>query len=169
MRGLAIGVALAWALLLGLGPAHVALATAPAGIVLGVATGETDEPGSLTPVGHGRFSIQDRVYTGRSVARSVVDEWAACFTGQMTSTEDWALEASKLTGTHQSTVTIRSERAVITLRLRGHMEFPTASGAWELARATGTCADVQGEGRYTGSFSSSSPEFRLTFEGELRS
>lgn len=169
MKALAIGVALALALLLGLGSARVALATAPSGIVLGVGTGETDEPGSLTPLGHGRFSIQDRVYTGRSVARSVVDEWAACFTGQVTSTEDWTLEASKLTGTHQSTMTIRSERAMVTLRLRGQMEFPTASGAWELARATGPCADLQGEGRYTASFSSSSPEFRLTFEGELRS
>ena len=154
------------ALLLAAATGHLARAAEPE-FVFGAATGEIEEPGSLTPVGHGRFATQDRVYAGRSVARSVVDDWATCFSGRFTSAEDWLLEAPRMTGTHQSTLTIRSERAVVRLRLRGQMEFPTASGRWEVQRATGACADLDGEGRYTVSFSSGEPEYQLTFEGHV--
>ncbi|HYU17211.1 MAG TPA: hypothetical protein VEQ11_00785 [Chloroflexota bacterium] len=154
-------------LLLALPPALALAASAEP--VFGVATGEIDEPGSLTPLGNGRFAIQDRVYAGRSIGRSIVDEWAACFSGPLSTTEDWLLEAPRMAGVHQSVVSIRSERAVLTLRLRGQMEFPSASGTWEIQHATGACASLVGEGRYTASFSANSPGYRLTFEGQVRS
>jgi len=137
-------------------------------LVFGAATAELEDSGSLIPRGDGRFETKDRRYVGKSVARSVTDEWAACLTGRLTSREDWSLEIRKLEGTHRSTLTIRSEDAVLTLRLRGEMEYPTASGSWEITRATGACAGLEGEGRYTVSFSSSDPELRLTFEGEVQ-
>ena len=133
--------------------------------VFGAATGETEEPGSLTPVGNGRFAIEGRVYTGRSIGRSVHDGLAACFTGQLATSEDWRLEAPKMSGVHRSTVTIRGERSLLVLQLQGEMEFPTASGTWEVVRASGPCATVEGSGRYTATFSHTSPEFRLTFDG----
>jgi len=144
------------------------LASSAPELVFGAATAELEDSGSLIPKGDGRFETEDRRYVGKSVARSVTDEWAACLSGRLTSREDWSLETPKLDGTHRSTITIRSERAVVTLRLRGQMEYPTASGSWEITRATGACAGLDGEGRYTVSFSSSDPEFRLTFEGEVQ-
>ena len=153
--------------LLVLTPSGAGLAAAAPEPIFGTATGDTDEPGSLTPTGHGRFVIQDRVYAGRSLGRSVVDEWAACFSGALTSSEEWSLEAPKMVGSHQSTVVIRSERGQVTLRLRGQMESLVASGGWEIVRTSGSCAGLEGAGRYTAKFSSGSPEFRLTFEGQV--
>lgn len=144
------------------------LAATPPEPILGVASGEMSDPGSLAPVGYGHFVIQDRVYAGRSLGRSVLDEWGACFSGTLTSTEDWALDATRMAGAHQSTVVVRSERSALTLRLQGQMEFPTASGSWYIVRATGACANLDGEGRYSTTFSSTGLEFRLTFEGLLR-
>jgi hypothetical protein len=158
----------ALALLLAAVPSGAAASVAAPEPVFGAATGEIDEPGSLTPLGNGRFAIHDRVYVGRGVGRSVVDDWGACFTGQLTSTEEWLLEAVKMSGTHQSTVAIRSDRGALTLRLRGPMELLTASGGWEIVRGVGACAGLIGEGRYTASFSSTSPQFRLTFDGQVR-
>ncbi len=146
----------------------IGLASSAPELVFGAATAELEDSGSLIPKGDGRFETEDRRYVGKSVARSVTDEWAACLSGRLTSREDWSLETPKLDGTHRSTITIRSERAVVTLRLRGQMEYPTASGSWEITRATGACAGLDGEGRYTVSFSSSDPELRLTFEGEVQ-
>ena len=167
MRLTVWGVALA--LLLTTLPVRSGFAAALPEPIFGTATGDIEEPGSLTPLGHGRFAIQERVYVGRSLGRSVVDEWATCFTGRLTSAEEWTLEAPAMAGTQQSMVTIRSEDAVLTLRLRGRVEFPTASGTWEIVRATGACAGLVGEGRYTATYSSVSPEYRMTFDGQLRS
>lgn len=137
--------------------------------VLGTARGEMEDPGTLTPIGNGRFAIRDRTYEGKIVAKSVVDEWAACFSGSLKSVEDWSLDSPSLSGTHHSLVTIRTDRAQLTLRLSGKMDFPTASGSWEIARASGSCASMSGEGRYTATFSKTEPDFRLTFEGRVGS
>jgi hypothetical protein len=136
--------------------------------VFATATGEIDAPGTLTPIGDGRFATQDRIYAGRMIGRSVVDDWSGCFSGTFSSSEEWALEAPKMAGSHLSSLTIRSERGSVTLQLRGQMEFPSASGGWEIVRATGNCAGLAGDGRYTATFSSVSPEFRLTLDGQLR-
>lgn len=159
------GVALAFALALASGERLLAAGPTP---IFGAATGETDDPGQLTPTGHGRFAIQDRVYVGRSLGRSVEDDWAACFSGRLTSTEDWALESGRMSGSHASLVTIGSERVGITLRLRGQMERLTASGSWEIVRGSGPCADLDGEGSYTATYANASPQFRLTFDGQVR-
>ena len=135
--------------------------------VSGSASGEMDEAGDLTPTGGGRFAIEDRVYAGRIVGQAVVDERADCFTGSLTSTEEWSLEAPKMIGSHRSTVTIRSRLGVLTLRLRGEMESLSASGTWEIVRATRSCSALEGRGRYTATYSSSGPAFRLALEGEL--
>jgi hypothetical protein len=165
MRSLLGSLALAAALTLG---STSGAGAATSGSVLGAANGELDEPGSLTPLGNGRFAIQDRVYAGRSMVRSVVDEFAACLSGQLTSSEDWNLEAPQMVGRQSSTVTVRGDRSVVTLRLRGQMEYPTASGRWEIASATGRCAGLSGDGRYTASYSDAKLDFRLTLEGEVR-
>ncbi|MFN8523855.1 MAG: hypothetical protein U0821_12220 [Chloroflexota bacterium] len=140
--------------------------------VLGAALADIEDPGTLAPIGHGRFSTQDRVYSGRAFGRSGPDEIADCFTGPFRSTEDWQLEAPKMTGSHLSTVTIRSERGSITLRLRGQMEFPAAAGRWDLVRGTGSCVGLDGEGRYSATYlngaSATEPELRLTFEGTVK-
>ncbi len=154
----------ALAVLLVLARVDAAMAAEP---VFGSATGEMDEAGDLTPTGGGRFSIEDRVYAGRIVGRSVVDTWADCFTGALTSTEEWSLEASKYNGSHRSAVTIRSRLGVLTLRLRGEMDSLSASGTWEIVRATRGCSELEGEGQYTATYSSSGPSFRLTLEGEV--
>lgn len=142
------------------------LASAPPEPVLGIADGLISEPGSLTPIGYGRFVMQDRVYTGRSLGRSVSDDWASCFSGTLTSTEHWTLEAPRLAGSHLSTVVIRSERSVLTLRLQGQMELLAASGSWDIVRASGACSSLVGEGRYSATFTEQ--ELRLTFEGQVR-
>ena len=108
----------------------------------------------MMPTGNGRFTIDDRVYVGRSLGRSVAGVSADCFTGDLRSVEEWALESPKMTGTHESVVTIRSERGVLTLRLRGQMEQFTASGTWEIVRASGGCAELDGDGKYTAQYSS---------------
>src|ERR671914_292024 len=100
----------------------------------------------MMPTGNGRFTIDDRVYVGKSLGRSVAGLSAECFTGELRSVEEWALESPKMTGTHESTVTIRSERGVVTLRLRGYMDQFTASGSWEVVRATGGCSELDGDG-----------------------
>jgi hypothetical protein len=75
-----------------------------------------------------------------------------------------------MVGTHESVVTIRSERGVITLRLRGQMEQFVASGTWEIVRASGGCAELDGDGKYTAQYTSTSngPNLRLTFDGDTQ-
>jgi hypothetical protein len=138
--------------------------------VFGVATGAIEDEGEMMPTGNGRFTIDDRVYVGKSLGRSVDATAAACFTGDLRSIEDWALESPRLAGSHQSVVTIRSERGSLTLRLRGQMDQLTASGRWEVMRGTGGCAGLGGDGRYTATYSAvrSGPDLRLTFDGEAR-
>ena len=137
--------------------------------VIGAATADIQEPGSLTPTGNGRFATQDRVYVGTSLGRAVEDELANCFTGRITTIEEWLLESPRMTGSHRSTVRIRPERGTVTLRLVGLMEEElAASGSWEVVRATGRCAGLEGEGRYTATFSDRDPQLRLTFAGLAR-
>ena len=167
MGALLRGVALAMLLV----AAQNSLPTAAAALpepLFGAATGEIYEPGSLTPLGNGRFAIADRVYTGRSIGRSVRDGLATCFTGQLAASEEWALQAPNMSGAHRSVMTIRGERWLMVLQLRGDMESLTASGTWEIIRATGVCATLRGAGRYTATFSHLSPELRLTYDGQVR-
>jgi hypothetical protein len=74
-----------------------------------------------------------------------------------------------MVGTHESMVTIRSERGVLTLRLRGQMEQFSASGTWEVVRSTGGCSSLDGDGKYTATYASarSGPDFQLTFDGQI--
>jgi hypothetical protein len=165
---LAVGLLVVMVLLAG--PAHLAFA-APAGAaepVFGVATGTIDDEGEMTPTGNGRFAIDDRVYVGKSLGRSVGGTAAACFTGELRSVEEWSLETPRMVGTHESMVTIRSERGAMTLRLRGEMEQLTASGTWEIVRSSGGCAALDGAGKYTAVYSSerAGPHLRLTFDGD---
>jgi len=136
--------------------------------VFGAASGSIDDEGDMTPTGNGKFTIDDRVYVGKSLGRSVDGLAAACFTGDLRSVEEWALESPRMVGTHESAVTIRSDRGVLTLRLRGQMEQLTASGTWEIVRSSGGCSELDGEGKYTASYSSSrsGPSLRLTFDGQ---
>ena len=136
--------------------------------VFGAATGSVDDEGDMTPTGNGKFTIDDRVYVGRSLGRSVAGVAAACFTGDLRSVEEWSLESPKMVGTHESAVTIRSEHGVLTLRLRGRMEEMTASGNWEIVRSSGGCSALDGEGKYTATYNSSrsGPNLRLTFDGQ---
>jgi hypothetical protein len=136
--------------------------------VFGAASGSMDDEGDMTPTGNGKFTIDDRVYVGKSLGRSVDGLAAACFTGDLRSVEEWALESPRMIGTHESAVTIRSDRGVLTLRLRGQMEQLTASGTWEIVRSSGGCSELGGEGKYTASYSSSrsGPNLRLTFDGQ---
>ena len=136
--------------------------------IFGAATGNINEPGSLTPTGSGRFTIQDRMYTARSIGRSVDDDLAACFSGRFTSTEEWSLETPKLAGSHQARVQIRPERGTVTLRLQGEMDGLVASGTWEVVRATGPCDGIEAEGYYTATYSDRDPNFRMTFDGRGR-
>jgi hypothetical protein len=136
--------------------------------VFGVATGSMDDEGDMSPTGNGKFTIDDRVYAGKSIGRSVASLAAACFTGDLRSIEEWSLETPKMVGTHESTVTIRSERGVLTLRLRGHMEQFTASGSWQIVRSAGGCSELDGDGKYTATYSTSrgEPDLKLTFDGQ---
>lgn len=173
-RGLAIVSILVVALVLR--PAEPEIAEAVAADaplqeqVFGVASGDAEDAGALTPTGNGRFTIDDRIYAGRSFARSVSDEAAACLTGQFRAVEDWALQSPRMVGTHRSDVTIRSERGTVTLQLRGQMEYPSASGSWEVTRASGRCSGLEGEGSYTATFPATgdTAAFRLTFDGQAR-
>ena len=168
-RGLTLGLALMLAVL---PPASAGWAAplASADPVFGVGTGTTAEEGEMMPTGNGRFTIDDRVYVGKSLGRSVAGLSADCFTGDLRSVEEWALESPRMAGTHESMVTIRSERGSLTLRLRGEMEQFTASGTWEIVRASGGCAELDGDGKYTAQYSSSrnGPNLRLTFDGETQ-
>jgi hypothetical protein len=139
--------------------------------VFGVATGSTDDEGDMTPTGNGKFTIDDRVYVGKIIGRSVAGDTAACFTGEIRSVEEWHLESPKMVGTHESDVTIRSDHGALTLRLRGQMEQMTASGTWEIVKSTGACSSMDGDGTYTASYSSgkSGPDLRLTFDGDIAS
>jgi hypothetical protein len=128
----------------------------------------TDD-GEMLPTGNGHFTIDDRVYTGKILGRSVGNLAAACFTGDIRSVEEWALEARRMAGTHESQVTIRSDRGALTLRLRGQMENFTASGTWTVVRATGGCSELDGDGTYTADYptGSSGSDFRLAFDGDI--
>jgi hypothetical protein len=165
-RGLTVGLALMLAVLV---PTNVGSAAplAASDPVFGVGTGSTVDEGEMMPTGNGRFTIDDRVYAGRSLGRSVAGVSAECFTGDLRSVEEWSLETPRMIGTHEGVVTIRSDRGALTLRLRGQMEQFTASGTWEIVRATGACAALDGDGKYTATYSSSrsGPNLHLTFDG----
>ena len=169
-RSLSLGLALFIAAAVGFTPVVVAAPHAATEPVFGAATGSMDDEGDMRPTGNGRFTIDDRVYTGKILGRAVGAQAAACFTGDVRSVEEWALEAPRMIGTHESSVTIRSERGVLTLRLRGQMEQFSASGTWEILRASGGCSGLDGEGKYTAVYSTSSsrPDLRLTFDGDAR-
>ena len=173
-RGLAITLILFVAVTLRPAEIEVAealpIAAAPHEPIIGVASGDAEDPGAMTPTGNGRFTIDDRIYAGKSLVRSVSDDAARCLTGQFRSVEDWVLESPRMIGSHRSAVTIRSDLGTVTLQLRGRMEFPSASGSWEVSRSTGGCADLQGEGTYTATYPASGEgsTFRLTFDGEAR-
>jgi len=167
-RSLSLGLALFVATTIVLPTAANAMPAAASEPVFGAATGSMDAEGDMRPTGNGRFTIDDRVYAGRVLGRAVGMQAAACFTGSLRSVEEWALETPRMVGTHESSVTIRSDRGVLTLRLRGQMEQFSASGTWEIVRASGGCAGLDGEGQYTAEYSTSSsrPDMRLTFDGE---
>lgn len=161
-----------WAAIAAAGPGVVVagpLSTAEP--VFGAATGTLESDGEMLPTGSGRFTVDDRIYAGRSLGRSVGALAATCFTGDLRSVETWSLEAPRMLGLHQSEVTIRSERGVLTLRLRGQMEQFTASGTWSVVRATGGCAPLDGDGRYTATYApaASRSDLRLTFDGDAQS
>jgi len=138
--------------------------------VFGAVTAGIDDPGTMTPTGNGRFTIDDRIFAGKSLSRSVSDDAAGCFTGQFRSVESWSLDSPRMVGNHRSTATIRSDRGTLTLRLRGQMEFPAATGDWQISRGTGDCSDLEGEGTYSATFPASSDgSMRLTFEGQAHS
>lgn len=170
-KSLALGLALLFAVLL---PARAGMAAPLASTdeVFGSATGSIEAEGDMLPTGNGRFTIDDRVYVGKSIGRSVAGIPEECFTGELRSVEEWSLEAPRMVGTHESAVTIRSERGSLSLRLRGQMEEFTASGAWEIVRSSGACSELDGEGTYTasyGSVRSAGPSLRMTFDGETQS
>jgi hypothetical protein len=169
-RGLTLGLGLIMAMVVHV---HVGLAAplASAEPVFGVGTGTTADEGDMIPTGNGKFTVDDRIYVGSTLGRSVSSLSADCFTGDLRSVEEWALETPRMVGTHESVVTIRSERGGLTLRLRGQMDQFTASGRWEIVRASGACAVLDGEGSYTAQYSSSrsGPNLRLTFDGEVES
>ena len=172
MRGLAIAV-LAF-LALSLWPAGLDVAdalpisAASSEPVFGAVTATVEDAGTLTPTGSGRFTIDERVFSGKSLGRSVSEDAASCLSGQFRSVESWTLDSPKMTGSHRSSATIRSDRGTLSLRLRGQMEFPAASGSWEITRGTGECAEVEGEGTYSATFPAASDgtPMRLTFEGQ---
>jgi hypothetical protein len=169
-RCLAPGLVFLASVLLPISGGVVAAPQAAPEPVFGTGTANTADEGEMLPTGNGRFTIDDRVYVGKSLGRSVTGAAAACFTGELRSVEEWSLEMPKMVGTHESTVTIRSERGALTLRLRGQMEQMSASGAWEIVRSSGACADLGGEGKYTATYSDgrSGPNLRLTFDGEAK-
>jgi hypothetical protein len=170
--GLTLGLALIMAMVVHV-HVHVGLAAplAAAEPVFGVGTGSTADEGEMMPTGNGKFTVDDRIYVGSTLGRSVSGLSADCFTGDLRSVEEWALETPRMVGTHESDLTIRSERGALTLRLRGQMDQFTASGRWEIVRASGACAGLDGEGRYTAQYSSSrsGPNLHVTFEGEVGS
>jgi len=170
-RRLAVGLVLLLAAILGQHAAAYAAPMASSDPVFGVATGTTDDDGDMTPTGNGKFTIDDRVYVGKSIGRSVAELAATCFTGDLRSIEEWSLESPKMTGTHESTVTIRSDHGALTLRLRGQMDQFTASGGWEIVKSSGGCSELDGQGKYTATYSSakSGPNFRMTFDGQAES
>lgn len=174
-RGLAIAILAYLALSLypaGLDIAYaLPIAGAPSEPVFGAVTATVDDNGTMTPTGNGRFTIDERVFAGKSLGRSVGDDAAGCLTGQFRSVESWVLDSPKMSGAHRSSATIRSDRGTLTLRLRGQMEFPNATGSWEITRGTGDCAALEGEGTYSATFpaASDSAPMRLTFEGQAHS
>jgi hypothetical protein len=167
-RRLVPGLVLLVVLLLAVPSTGLASPLASSDPVFGAATGNTDDEGDMTPTGNGKFTIDDRVYVGKSIGRSVADLAAACFTGELRSVEEWHLESPRMVGTHESTVTIKSDHGSLTLRLRGQMEDMTASGNWQIVKSSGGCSDLDGNGKYTASYSSSrnGPDIRLTFDGQ---
>ena len=168
---LALGLVLLLSAILVQPGASYAAPQASSDPVFGVATGTTDADGDMTPTGNGKFTIDDRVYVGKSIGRSVAGLAASCFTGDLRSVEEWSLESPKMVGTHESTVTIRSEHGSLTLRLRGQMDAFTASGSWDIVKSSGSCAELDGDGKYTATYSSAKavPNFRLTFDGQTAS
>lgn len=170
-RGLATLVLLMLVALLAAPASALAAPRATPEPIFGAATAEAEDEGVMTPTGNGRFSVAERVYVGKSLGRSVAGEAAVCFTGELRAVDEWALESPRLIGTHESAVTIRSERGTLGLRLRGQMEYPSASGTWEVVRASGGCAGLRGDGRYTATFATARDRatLRVTFDGEAQS
>jgi hypothetical protein len=170
-RRLAVGLVLLLSVILGQPAATYAAPMASSDPVFGVATGTTDDDGDMTPTGNGKFTIDDRVYVGKSIGRSVAGLAAGCFSGDLRSVEEWSLETPKMAGTHESTVTIRSDHGALTLRLRGQMDQFTASGTWNIVKSSGGCSDLDGQGNYTATYSAakSGPNFRMTFDGQTES
>ena len=170
-RSLSLGLALLATVLLTVPSAAAAARLAATEPVFGAATGSMKDEGDMVPTGNGHFTIDDRVYVGKSLGRSVGNDVATCFTGELRSVEEWALEAPRMIGTHESDVTIRSDRGMLSLRLRGQMEQFSASGSWTIVRATGACSEMDGDGQYTATYSTTGPgsDLRLTFDGVAQS
>jgi hypothetical protein len=167
-KGLAAGLALLLSAMLVWPSASLAAPVSSSDPVFGTATGSTEDDGDMTPTGNGKFTIDDRIYSGKIIGRSVDDDTASCFTGELRSQEEWHLESPKMVGTHESMVTIRSDGGALTLRLRGTMEQMTASGNWEIVKSTGNCSELDGTGKYTATYTSKNgPDFRLTFDGQI--
>jgi hypothetical protein len=169
-RRLAVGLALLLSAIL-VGPsAGLAAPASSSDPVFGIATGSTEDEGDMTPTGNGKFTIDDRIYSGKIIGRSVAGDTASCFTGDLRSEEEWHLESPRMVGTHESMVTIRSDGGALTLRLRGTMEQMTASGNWAIVKSTGSCSELDGDGKYTATYTSKNgPDFRLTFDGQISS
>jgi hypothetical protein len=167
-RCLALGLLLLVCAIVARPEASYAAPAASSDPVFGSATGTTDDDGDMTPTGNGKFTIDDRVYVGKSIGRSVAGLAANCFTGDLRSVEEWSLESAKMAGTHESMVTIKSDHGALTLRLRGQMEQFTASGKWQIVKSSGGCSELDGEGDYTATYSSakSGPNLKLTFDGQ---
>jgi hypothetical protein len=144
------------------------ISAAPSEPVFGAVSASVDDAGTMTPTGNGRFTIDERVFSGKSLGRSVSADAADCLSGQFRSVESWVLDSPKLSGSHRSTAAIRSEHGTVSLRLHGQMEFPTASGSWEITKGTGDCAELEGGGTYSATFPAASDgsPMRLTFEGQ---
>ncbi|MFN8634053.1 MAG: hypothetical protein U0893_09375 [Chloroflexota bacterium] len=170
-RCLALGLLLVVAAFVPLAPVGEAAPLSAPDAVFGAATGTTEDEGEMTPTGNGRFTVDDRIYVGKVLGRSVAPLAAACFTGDIRSVEEWSLDSARMAGTHESAVTIRSDRGVLSLRLRGQMEQFQASGTWEITRSTGGCSPLDGSGKYTATYSPAKggPNLRLTFDGEAES
>ena len=93
---LALGLVLLLSAIVALPGIGLAAPVASSDPVFGVASGTTDDDGEMTPTGNGKFTIDDRVYVGKSIGRSVADLAASCFTGDLRAVEEWALESPKM-------------------------------------------------------------------------
>ena len=148
-RGLAITLILFVAVTLRPAEIEVAealpIAAAPHEPIIGVASGDAEDPGAMTPNGDGRFTIDDRIYAGKSLVRSVSDDAARCLR-QPSSVEDSVLESPRMTALTgaPSRSAPTSGRSTSSF---GPEEFPSASGSWEVSRWTGDAPISRARGR----------------------